>query len=239
MKIIRYFLLFAAAAGAVMLVFLLRIPANTDFKSINKWQRMAEPGALSKAHSFLENRCEYCHTPIRGAATVNCIVCHAGNRSILQRQPTAFHVSIANCRQCHPEHKGGDKPNVKMDHALFAKIVLTRTNQKLSYITPKEGMSDCAACHSTKDPHFGFFGKDCAQCHNTSTWKIPEFRHPSSNSTNCAQCHQPPPSHYMEHFKMVSAKVAGKPHAAVNQCYLCHQTTSWNDIKGVGFYKHH
>ncbi len=25
----------------------------------------------------------------------------------------------------------------------------------------------------------------------------------------------------------------------VDQCYRCHQTTSWNDIKGVGFYKHH
>jgi hypothetical protein len=33
--------------------------------------------------------------------------------------------------------------------------------------------------------------------------------------------------------------VARKPHAKVEQCYLCHQTTAWNDIKGVGWYKHH
>jgi hypothetical protein len=38
---------------------------------------------------------------------------------------------------------------------------------------------------------------------------------------------------------MVSMKVAGKPHARVDQCYQCHQTTAWNDIKGVGWYKHH
>jgi hypothetical protein len=43
----------------------------------------------------------------------------------------------------------------------------------------------------------------------------------------------------MGHFHMVSAKVARRPHARVNQCHLCHQTTSWNDIKGVGWYKHH
>ena len=43
----------------------------------------------------------------------------------------------------------------------------------------------------------------------------------------------------MMHFKMVSMKVAGQEHADVTQCFLCHQTTSWNDIKGVGYYKHH
>lgn len=43
----------------------------------------------------------------------------------------------------------------------------------------------------------------------------------------------------MGHFHMVSMKVAGKPHADVSQCHLCHQTTVRNDIKGVGWYKHH
>ena len=43
----------------------------------------------------------------------------------------------------------------------------------------------------------------------------------------------------MMHFKMISMSVARMGYAEVNQCFLCHQTTSWNDIKGVGFYKHH
>jgi len=43
----------------------------------------------------------------------------------------------------------------------------------------------------------------------------------------------------MMHFQMVSAKVARQPTAKVDQCYVCHQTTVWNDIKGVGLYKQH
>jgi len=83
------------------------------------------------------------------------------------------------------------------------------------------------------------FGRECGACHATATWKIAGYQHPSPRSEACAQCHQPPPSHYMGHFHMVSMMVAGQHHARVDQCYLCHQTDAWNDIKGVGWYKHH
>jgi hypothetical protein len=52
----------------------------------------------------------------------------------------------------------------------------------------------------------------------------------------------------MMHFDMISKKIARQEDAQVaaccgavqvNQCYRCHQTTSWNDIQGVGYYKHH
>lgn len=43
----------------------------------------------------------------------------------------------------------------------------------------------------------------------------------------------------MMHFKMISMSIARMEKAEVSQCFLCHQTTSWNDIKGVGWYKHH
>jgi hypothetical protein len=107
---------------------------------------------------------------------------------------------------------------------------------------------NCVGCHATKDRHLNFFGKDCAQCHGLTKWTIADFRHPSPRSTDCAQCHQAPPSHYMMHFDMISKKIAGQEDAKVagccgaaqaNQCYRCHQTTSWNDIRGVGYYKHH
>jgi len=65
------------------------------------------------------------------------------------------------------------------------------------------------------------------------------YQHPSSRSKECVQCHQPPPSHFMEHFSMISQKIAGKEHASVDQCFECHNTTGWNDIVDVGFYKHH
>jgi hypothetical protein len=108
-----------------------------------------------------------------------------------------------------------------------------------SSLTPQEAVLNCAACHSNQDRHVKLFGQDCAQCHGTTKWTIAEFRHPSPKSMDCVQCHQAPPSHYMMHFTMVSMKTAGVEKAEVNQCFLCHQTTSWNDIKGVGLYKHH
>lgn len=102
-----------------------------------------------------------------------------------------------------------------------------------------ESMLNCASCHATKDRHQGLLGTECLQCHATTQWTIAEFRHPSPRSTECMQCHKPPPSHNMMHFSMMSAQIARQPSAKVNQCFMCHQTTSWNDIKGVGWIKHH
>lgn len=102
-----------------------------------------------------------------------------------------------------------------------------------------ESMLGCVSCHATKDRHQGLFGVDCVQCHATKQWTIAQFVHPSARSTECSQCHKPPPSHNMMHFSMMSTPLAGQPDAKVNQCFLCHQTTSWNDIKGVGMVKHH
>jgi hypothetical protein len=252
--------------AAVVLAVLLR---TTSLGRAVTWQRQASPGRLSAAHALLENDCAACHTAVRGAEAVNCIACHANNQSLLQRQPTAFHADVGSCRECHPEHQGGRRPPTTMEHDALAKIGLRqlgdkgradtesahRREQLIAWvnrqersgatalphqrITPLEATLNCATCHANEDRHFKLFGQDCAQCHATTQWTIPEFRHPSPRSTDCAQCHQAPPSHYMGHFHMVSMKVAGKPHAQVNQCFLCHETTSWNDIKGVGWYKHH
>lgn len=106
-------------------------------------------------------------------------------------------------------------------------------------ITLNESMLDWASCHSNDDRHQNLFGSNCAQRHATDRWTIPEYKHPSPQSTDCGQYHQVPPSHHMMHFKMISDRVAGKPHARVDKCGQCHQTTSWNDIKRVGWYKHH
>ncbi len=223
------------------------------------------PGDLSQPHAFLGNNCALCHTPLKGVEAKNCIVCHADNLAVLQRQPSAFHADIASCTACHREHQGRVPSTTKMDHVALAQIGLSRIphsatrHEKTSAdfvtwlvsgtrgdppsTTPRllreEAQLNCATCHQTKDRHVGLLGNDCARCHATSKWTIPEFRHPSPVSQSCAQCHQAPPSHYMMHFKMVSMTVAHQPNAQVSQCFLCHQTTSWNDIQGVGYYKHH
>lgn len=238
------------------------------------WQRQASPGALTSAHATLEGECAACHTPVSGPDDAKCIGCHANNTALLQRQPTAFHASIENCAQCHIEHRGIDANLRQMDHEKLARIGLERLRRKDSTaelgqqirhwvdahpagssptsshpeISPLEMTLGCNTCHATKEPHSGLFGQECASCHATAQWTLPRFQHPSPRSTDCAQCHQAPPSHYMMHFEMVSKKIA-KPESVtsnawrgpttVDQCYRCHETTSWNDIEGVGWYKHH
>lgn len=228
------------------------------------WQHAISPGELSQAHASLENNCASCHTAVKGVDATKCIVCHADNKSLLARQPTAFHAEIKSCATCHLEHQGRQASITKMDHVALSRIGLkqwkseapdaqpgvAKINRWLAqgkdspqlaavHLQPEEALLNCATCHQTKDRHVGLFGTDCASCHATSKWTVAEFRHPSAASQSCAQCHQAPPSHYMMHFNMISMKVAGKPHAKVSECYACHQTTSWPDIKGVGWYKHH
>jgi hypothetical protein len=235
---------------------------RTSLGRTSTWQRQASPGPLSAAHSFLETNCVACHTPVKGPESAQCIACHANDVALLQRQPTAFHDRIGSCRDCHFEHRGAGQHLTIMDHDALVRIALRPARPreretaeaeplreqltswiKQSHITgrpaSRQAALNCAACHGTKDRHVGYFGRDCAECHRTTAWTISEFRHPSPRNTECAQCHRPPPSHSMGHFQMVSAKVARQPTARVDQCFLCHQTTSWNDIKGVGYYKHH
>lgn len=235
----------------------------------NRWHRMASPGDLSLAHAHLENNCAACHSPVKGIEATSCILCHANNETLLQRQPTAFHADIDTCHQCHLEHRGRHTRPTNMDHVLLAQLGVeqldradvadSESHQTASRLrswidndkafqsslesnhrlTAQETVLNCAACHGNDDRHFDLFGSNCAACHGAASWTIPEFQHPSPTSMDCAQCHQAPPSHYMMHFNMISQKVAGKPKARIDQCYACHQTTSWPDIKGIGWYKHH
>ena len=238
--------------------------ANRATFDVLFWQRQVSPGPLSPAHASLEGKCAACHTPVQSADDIKCIGCHVNNTALLQRQPTSFHANIGECSECHLEHQGVSPKPLPMNHTALAEIGLnvirhnpgnpshsrllawvrqhetgTETAPTHPEVTSAEAALDCAACHSTKDKHQGYFGGDCASCHRTTAWTIPEFRHPSPRSVECVQCHQPPPSHLMMHFTMVSRSVAKRPDARVDQCFLCHQTTSWNDITGIGWYKHH
>ena len=227
-------------------------------------QRQVSPGLLSAAHGSLETNCAACHTPLKSADSTKCVACHATNTALLERQSTAFHATVGSCSTCHIEHQGATIRPVTMDHLALANVGLERVRQNLANpsnrrlltwirehnspvaanqthpkVTAAEAALNCSACHGTKDRHQKLFGEDCASCHGTASWIIPEFVHPSAGSTDCAQCHRAPPSHYMEHFRMVSQAVARVTDARVDQCFRCHQTTSWNDIKKVGWYKHH
>ncbi|MCA9125414.1 MAG: cytochrome c3 family protein, partial [Planctomycetales bacterium] len=99
-------------------------PADSGFKQASTWQQLAEPGHLSAAHAHLEDNCAACHTSVIGIETAKCIVCHANDESILQRQPTSFHASISSCQECHPEHRGLDQRPTNMEHSALAQIGL-------------------------------------------------------------------------------------------------------------------
>jgi len=223
---------------------------------------LASPGALSAAHARWADDCNVCHTPVVGVDTVKCVLCHANSEPLLQRQPTAFHASINTCKECHREHRGQGAQLSLMDHSALAELGARRlerapggSDDLLAYqvlrdrlrvgiaphprVSALESQLDCSRCHANDDPHRALFGSDCSQCHATDRWTISEYQHPLARSDDCSQCHEAPPSHYMGHFKMISARVADKPHARVEQCGKCHQTNSWNDIKRVGWYDHH
>ncbi len=215
---------------------------------------LVNPGPLSQPHAFLETSCNDCHTPIKGVEASNCIVCHANNKTLLQREPTAFHGNISSCKECHTEHVGRISRPIAMNHAALSRIgfrqlagsggeVLNQSEGLTPYRTANSSSSqsqlNCTACHAKEDPHSGQFGLSCVECHDTERWSVAAFRHPSPRSRDCAQCHQGPPCHRTTHFRDVCAQVAGKPNAKVNECYSCHQSMTWNDIKGVGWYKSH
>lgn len=233
-------------------------------KSGDFWRQQVSPGALSVAHSFLNSECSACHVSLKSVPADRCIACHSDEPELLQSENTAFHKTIGSCTGCHREHEGKSVLRPPMNHQILGQIaiqqqavkedvkglqLLDQLNTWLtkgphvlpenSQLSREENQLRCVACHQTKDRHLSLFGKECGACHGTVAWALIDFRHPAASSRDCNQCHQGPPSHYMEHFSMISMRVAGKPHAKVDQCYLCHQTTTWNDIRGVGFYDHH
>jgi len=239
---------------------------DAPIKNLAAWQRLASPGDLSAAHSRLEGDCGACHTTVVGASRTKCIACHATEERLLNWPELTFHASVRNCRACHPEHLGASAPSTRMDHVALATMGLGllmsgeaevgrsvgqhlsswiaespvgRDGRKANRLAAAEAVLRCATCHAQSDAHRGMFGSDCGACHETTRWVIPEYRHPSSASTDCAQCHRAPPCHHTPHFKKVCATVAGQPNAEVRKCDSCHQVTAWNNIKGVGWYQSH
>lgn len=225
--------------------------------TVSQFAAVVQPLPLSAKHSFIGEKCEACHTPFRGVEAASCISCHATAADELGKQSTAFHASAQECRGCHTEHRTTDRL-IAMDHGALLRIAArSRPNLLERGSTPGQMLDDlkgflgvtaqgearasldCAGCHSNRDPHRELLGRDCAACHETTTWRVAGYIHPSPLSKDCAQCHQAPPSHYMGHFVMMDRTIAGQEHAEVNQCYLCHRTDSFNDIKGIGWLKHH
>ena len=181
------------------------------------------------------------------ASTGECSACHVEHQSKNIRAIPMDHVALAKIgARALARASATDAASAATLKSMETWLRIRLPGQ-LNETTSREALN-CNGCQATKDRHLGFFGKDCAQCHTTPTWRVAGFQHPAPSNLDCAQCHQAPPSHYMMHFDMISKKIAGQEDervagccgaASVTQCFRCHQTTSWNDIRGVGYYKHH
>lgn len=254
-----YTVLFAIGIAAVVAVPVALVRGGSTGLPI--WTASVTPGPLSAAHEFLSGECEACHVPMRGVTAATCLTCHVtAAPNLMTRPSTTFHQTVGECAGCHLEHQGRARRPIAMDHTVLAagahaeegtrhilarlEALLDRSASDLRGATPAappgaSGGLDCAGCHANRDPHRTLFGRDCQSCHITSAWTVAAYRHPSPGSRDCVQCHQAPPSHYMMHFEMMDRTIARQEHARVDQCFLCHQTDAWNNIRGVGWFKHH
>ena len=225
------------------------------------WTEAVSPGEMSAAHAFLGGQCAACHTPNQGIKATSCITCHAPDAAVLAQQSTAFHATIQTCAGCHVEHQGKNVRPIRIEHSVLTRFGMraepvvaglgqpatgsaSAIKQLLAGVSSTGAANDgealaCASCHGVRDKHRTLFGQQCADCHATISWKIAGFLHPSPKSQECSQCHQAPPSHNMMHFAMMDQAITGQVGARVEQCFLCHQTSSFNDIKGVGWFKMH
>ena len=250
-----------AAVGAIAVVLVPLTMYRSGSPALPAWRAVVMPGPLSAAHAFLSGRCESCHAPDKGVEAAVCLTCHTFAPELLAKQNTAFHATVGECTACHIEHKGGDRPT-RMDHrALVAAgaarrpdpagrgslAALERLLDEVGATLGSSGAAlpakqaerlDCATCHGPQDRHRGRFGASCQSCHTTEYWAVAGWQHPSPRSTDCAQCHQPPPSHAAEHFLGMAQRVALRRPARIEQCYLCHQTNSFSSFRAVAPAEH-
>jgi Class III cytochrome C family len=139
----------------VLGVGLLSLARRTSLGRASTWQRQASPGPLSTAHSFPENNCAACHTPVKGPESAQCIACHANDVAVLQRETTAFHARIGSCRDCHFEHRGADEHLTLMDHDARVRMALRPARPKERGTAEAEPLRDQLASWINHSDHTG------------------------------------------------------------------------------------
>lgn len=157
---------------------------------------MVSPGRLVKGHAELETDCFACHRIWRGAASQQCISCHAvadvglkttkGVPISTATLKGSFHQDLIeqDCMACHSDHQGPQ---------------LTRRSRKpFSHELLKPAVRDlCSNCHAApKNTLHRNLKTECSTCHQNQAWKPATFEHNSffvldrDHQAPCETCHK-------------------------------------------------
>ena len=192
---------------------------------------MFSPGALSaksatgkesggyESHAAFENECRFCHAPLETTQADLCVRCHTNiMRQVADERGTHAQIAqLAECRACHPDHKGRDFDPSAAAFAHFdhnqTRFVLTwhQVDYALKAMTCENCHSQangfalkstaCEDCHANYDPafmaeHLLAVGNNCLVCHDGSG-RIANFDHSITRfplagqhaEIQCVDCH--------------------------------------------------
>jgi len=199
---------------------------------------MLNPGQLTEGHKTLDDNCLACHTPFRGATSVQCISCHkqsdisvktvAGALLPIKSSNALFHKGLADnsCNECHTDHKG----------RVAKKALKTFKHESLS----RSISNNCITCHTNqrpKDALHKFAKGNCTECHTTKRWKPATFDHnryfglDSDHKASCKTCHTDPGNYKQytcynchEHsLSIIAAEHRKEGISNYQNCMKCHR----------------
>ena len=157
---------------------------------------MITPGKLTAGHESIQKNCSACHTNFKGAEFDKCVVCHKQSdigikltsgktNTTFTDSKILFHAQLTNndCINCHTEHKGDYKNNVK-----------SRFNH--SYLD-ENTRGKCNSCHKKpNDELHKTFEENCSKCHTSNKWKPASLDHKKyfifdkNHPSDCKNCHK-------------------------------------------------
>ncbi len=198
--------------------------------------------AIAGAWSHADLACADCHVPFWSGEHMGdrCLACHVDVAEEMAH-PNTLHAGLAtpaNCRTCHPEHRGADSPLTLFEpnlypHAEFGFFLLSHLSQPdgraftcqdchIDTTRPFESRT-CADCHFRLDEawmqiHLVDFGFDCLACHDGIETYGADFDHGATpfglegvhREAACSACH-------------LGATTVAQLRAAPAACIDCHR----------------
>jgi len=179
------------------------------------------PEPIGGAWSHSDLACNDCHVPFWSAEHMGdrCLACHTDITEGMAR-PNTLHANLAtpaNCRTCHPEHRGADVPLTLFEpdlypHAEFGFFLISHLAHpdgrafacQDCHIDPAQPfeIETCSECHLQLDAgwmqiHLVDFGFDCLACHDGIESYGSEFDHRTAPfplegahlDAACSACH--------------------------------------------------